>query len=195
MLVALPIATATAIALSYTMHEANYADADEVDEALREEQRHLERAVFIGLVGIYMLAISVGLSTTIFGITSEIIPNYLLAQASSLIAASGWLVNFGVTSVFLTILDDENGRWYVFLILAGFGLLTILFVVFLVPETMGKTVKENLETIIGKDTLNRKRSELRREFGIKDVDVASKSVAVKKSVQGKKEAYQALQQA
>ena len=62
--------------------------------------------VFIGFLVIYMLAISVGLSTTVWSITSEIIPNYLLATASSAIATIGWLINFVINSIFLNIVDD-----------------------------------------------------------------------------------------
>lgn len=150
--------------------------------------------VFIVLLLTYMLSISVGLSTTIWGITSEIIPSYLLAQASSLVATWGWLINFAVNSIFLNILDDDTGKWAVFCGLAGFCLLAGLYVYFLIPETINKTVKENLEVIIGKEALDRKRAEMRREFGIKDVDVASKSVVVKKDIEGQREPYRLQQQ-
>lgn len=101
----------------------------------------------------YLLAISIGLSNTIWGITSEIIPSYLLSQMSGIIAFFGWIVNFALNSVFLTILNDKDGRWILFIVLSAFALLAWLFVYFFVPETMGKSVKENLEELIGKDNL------------------------------------------
>lgn len=122
-----------------------------------------------------MLAISIGLSSTIFGVASEILPNYLIAQASSLISTFGWILNFGVNSVFLTILDDHDGRWYIFIILGVWSIITLIFVAFFLPETIGRSVKDNLENLIGKKALDKKRSQLRREYGIKDLDVASRS--------------------
>jgi SP family myo-inositol transporter-like MFS transporter 13 len=101
-----------------------------------------------------MLAISIGLSNTVWGITSEIIPNYLLAQASALIATWGWVLNFAINSIFLNILDDPDGKWYLFLILAAVAFFAILFVWLCIPETVGKSVKENLEVIIGREALD-----------------------------------------
>lgn len=146
----------------------------------------------MGLLAIYVFAISIGLSSTIFGISSEILPNYLLAQATSLITTAGWLFNFAVNSVFLTVLDDENGRWYVFIILGSFCLFTIIFIAIFVPETIGKSVKDNLTELIGREALNRKRSQLRREYGIKDLDVASRSKAIKDGVNSKREPYRSI---
>jgi hypothetical protein len=61
------------------MFEANYGDEDESDELVKQVDRHLDRMIFLGFLICYMLAISVGLSTTIWGISSEILPSYLLA--------------------------------------------------------------------------------------------------------------------
>jgi len=43
----------------------------------------------------------------------------------------------------------------VFIFLGFFIAATVIFVYFLVPETKGFTVKENLEKIVGKDALDR----------------------------------------
>lgn len=109
----------------------------------------------------YLLSISIGLSNTIWGIVSEITPSYLLAQTSGVVATFGWLINFAVTSVFLTILNDPDGRWILFIVLACFALLAFLFVFFFVPETVGKSCKDNLEGLIGKQELREKRREIR----------------------------------
>ena len=106
---------------------------------------------------IYLLSISIGLSNTIWGITSEITPSYLLSHMSGTIAFIGWLINFAVNSVFLTILNDPNGRWILFIFLAAFATLAWLFVFFLLPDTIGKSTKENLETLIGKEKLRDQR--------------------------------------
>lgn len=75
-----------------------------------------------------------------------------------MIATIGWLVNFGVNSIFLNISDDPQGRWVIFLILGAFVAVAYVFVWLVLPETIGKTVKENLEEIIGKEALDKKRS-------------------------------------
>lgn len=75
----LPVAFVSALVLAFTMHESNYGDENDSDEGAREDYRHSERIFFITFLVLYMLSISIGLSTTIWGITSEIIPNYLLA--------------------------------------------------------------------------------------------------------------------
>lgn len=138
---ALPVAITTAFALSYCMYESNYGDDDEPNEEIKEEYRHFDREIFFGLIVIYMLSISIGLSATIWNINSEIMPSYLLSHASGFTATWGWLVNFAVNSVFLNILDDPTGKWTLFIILGVFGLLAFLFVLFFVPETVGKTTK------------------------------------------------------
>lgn len=160
-LTALPVAVVTGLALSYTMYEANYGDDDEPEDDIKQDYRHYDREVFIGLIMIYLLAISIGLSNTIWGITSEITPSYLLAQMTGVVATFGWLVNFAVNSVFLTILNDPEGKWILFLVLAIFALLAFLFALFLLPETIGKSTKQNLEELIGKEKLREKRKDLR----------------------------------
>jgi MFS family permease len=77
-LTALPVAFVTAFILSFTMHESNFGKEDEYSD-VKEDYRHLERAIFLLFLNIYMLAISVGLSNTVWSITSEILPGYLLA--------------------------------------------------------------------------------------------------------------------
>lgn len=156
--IGLAVAIVAALILSFTMKEANYGDEDEGDEDVKQEYRHFDRMIFYAFIVAYMLAISIGLSTTIWNITSEILPSYLLAQASSYVATFGWLLNFGVNSIFLNILDDENGRWVIFIILAAIGLLALGFVLLFVPETVGKSIKENLEEILGEDKVREKRS-------------------------------------
>ena len=98
---------------------------------------------------LYVLSTSIGFSGAVAGITSEIIPNYLLGTAVSLTSFFGWFTNFIINVFFLDFLDDAQGKWYVFLILAFNTVLAYLFVTLCVPETMNKSVKENLIEIIG----------------------------------------------
>lgn len=102
----LPIAFFSTIGLAYTMHEANYGDEDEQDFNIKEDYKHGDRIMFFVFLILYMFSTAIGLSSTIWGITAEIIPNYLLAQVSSLVTMWSWLLNFAITSCFLGIVDD-----------------------------------------------------------------------------------------
>jgi len=77
-LTSLPVAFVIAFILSFTMHETNFGHDEDIEDA-KQDYRHMERMLFIGFINIYMLAISIGLSNTVWSITGEIIPNYLLA--------------------------------------------------------------------------------------------------------------------
>lgn len=102
---------------------------------------------------IYVLAIAIGLSATIWAVKLEIIPSYLLSHVTGFSMTLGWLLNFAINSVFLNILDDPDGRWIIFVIVAVFALIALLFVGFCVPETVGKSVHENLCQLIGEEEL------------------------------------------
>ena len=94
--ISLPAIFIALIGLAYTMHEANYGDLQDDDVGDKEELQHSERAAFLFFLLLYVLSASVGFSGAVSGMTSEIIPNYLLATAVSLSSTIGWLVNFGI---------------------------------------------------------------------------------------------------
>lgn len=75
----LPVSVVIAIALSYTMYSEHYGDEDEQDINVKNDYKHFDRMCFLGFIVIYMISISVGLSATIWSITSEIMPGYLLS--------------------------------------------------------------------------------------------------------------------
>ena len=124
---------------------------------------------------LYVLSTSIGFSGAVAGITSEIIPNYLLGTAVSLTSFFGWFTNFIINVFFLDFLDDAQGKWYVFLILAFNTVLAYLFVTLCVPETMNKSVKENLIEIIGPE-YKKQQVKMRKEFNIKFVSVENKRI-------------------
>lgn len=121
---------------------------------------------------VYVLAITVGLSSTMFAITVEITPNYLLAFVMGNSLSFGYLLNFVINSVFLNILDDPKGRWILFIVLAVFSGLAFLFVWLVLPETAHSSVKQNLETLIGEKELRERRREIQgREQIISEIDL------------------------
>lgn len=171
MLISLPFAFVSLLLLAYTMKEANYGDDEDPVEDDKQAYRHTERVYFVIVICTYILSIAVGLSVTVWGITSEILPNYLLATGSSLTQSFGWLVNFAINTYFLDALEDPAGRWIVFLIFAAFVGLAILFVIFVVPETVGKSPRQNLAALLGDEVLREQRKILRKEYDIVDVEV------------------------
>lgn len=106
-LTCLPIAFVSLGVIAWAMHESN--DATWNGGESEEENlgyKHEERIVFLCFVSLYVLSITIGFSSTVWGITSEVLPMYLLGTASAICASAGWLVNFAITSVFLNVLDD-----------------------------------------------------------------------------------------
>jgi len=116
-----------------------------------------------------MLSISIGLSNTIWGITSEIIPSYLLSHAQGLVEGWSWILQFVINLFFLDIIDDDVGRYVMFIVFAIIGLIAWLYTFFYLPETVDNTVKGNLELLYGKDELVKMRNKLTREYGLKDI--------------------------
>jgi len=161
-LIALPVAFAMLLVLSYAMYESNDDNAYDTPEET-EAWKHTERVLFIACSSVYILSVSIGFSSTVWGLASEIFPIYLLSTASSFSASFGWAVNFVITSIFLNILDDPVGRWIVFIILAAMTALAFIFVLMFVPETIGKTVMENLSDMMGKDWVRDRRRKLKTE--------------------------------
>lgn len=137
----------------------------------------------------YVLAIAIGLSATIWAIKLEIIPNYLLSHVTGIAMTLGWLLNFAINSVFLNILDDPNGRWIIFIVAASFALLALLFIAFCIPETIGKTVQENLNELIGEEELRERRRKISgRDGEVKELDTV-KSKRVKQELEGGLDTY------
>lgn len=64
----------------------------------------------------------------------------------------------------------------IFLVFAAFVALAILFVIFLVPETVGKSPRQNLAEMLGKEVMHTQRKLLRKEYDIIDVEVRHPNV-------------------
>jgi MFS family permease len=161
-LIALPVAFTMLLILSYSMYEANDDNAAET-AAETEALKHTERIVFIAASTLYILSVSIVFSSTVWGVASEIFPIYLLSTASSFSASFGWAVNFVITSIFLNILDDPVGRWIIFIILAALTGCAFIFVLFCVPETIGKSVMQNLTDMLGDYWVKQQRRKLKKD--------------------------------
>lgn len=121
------------------------------------ETKNNSRIVFIVSLGVYLALFSIGMSSTVWTVNSEIYPIHLVGTACALATATNWLSNFAVASVFLTSMESDPGKVYTFVILSGFAALATLFVYCLVPETGNKKIRENIRNILGYDeTANNK---------------------------------------
>lgn len=104
---------------------------------LDEQWKVLGRYLTMLGLALYLLTFSFGLSGTTWSVNTEIYPLHLVGMANSLAAATNWLCNFIVSSLFLSILNRDSGKVYAFLILAAFALGAWIFVYLMLPETKG----------------------------------------------------------
>lgn len=72
---------------------------------------------------------------------SEIFPNTVRSRAVAVATAANWIGNFIVAQTFLLLLDGL-GAPVTFWLYAGVGVLSIVFIAKLVPETKGRTLEE-----------------------------------------------------
>lgn len=72
---------------------------------------------------------------------SEIFPNTVRSRAVAIATATNWISNFIVAQTFLLLLDGL-GAPVTFWLYAGVGILSIIFIAKLVPETKGRTLEE-----------------------------------------------------
>jgi MFS family permease len=100
--------------------------------------------LFVISVFIYLGAFSLGFSSTVWAINSEIFPTHLAGRAVAITNAVSWLSYFIVVSFFMTI--RENYAMAQYLTYAAITLLTMWFMK-RVPETAGKTISENIKNI------------------------------------------------
>ncbi|PKI47956.1 hypothetical protein CRG98_031620 [Punica granatum] len=89
---------------------------------------------------IFISAFSIGMGAVPWVIMSEIFPIDIKGVAGSLVVLVNWLGAWAVSYTFNFLMSwSSSGTFFVY---SGISLLTILFVVKVVPETKGKTLEE-----------------------------------------------------
>jgi MFS family permease len=101
--------------------------------------------VLIGLI-MYVASFAISLGPVMWALLSEIFPNKLRGLAISIVGFWNSIVSFSVASVFPMELE-KLGSAMTFYLFAGFGFLTLLFVLRYIPETKGKSLEE-IETLL-----------------------------------------------
>ena len=108
---------------------------------------------------------SISMSGTVWTVNTEIYPIHLIGVANSIATSFNWLSNFIVSSLFLTLTSTDAGKVYSYLILAFFASSTWFFVYFLLPETNGFTIQQNIDRILKRKPENIEiRTEIADQF-------------------------------
>jgi len=141
MLKSLPGLFLTLCLISLSMYLSLYSE----DQKTKNDGHIL----FFVMIILYLLFFSIGFGATVWTVNSEIYPIHLVSTGVALATATNWLSNFAVSSVFLSSMEADGGKVFTFLILAFFTLCAFVFIYFLLPETAGKRIEENVQNIIG----------------------------------------------
>ncbi len=96
---------------------------------------------------IFIASHAIGQGAVIWVFISEIFPNSVRAYGQSFGSGTHWVFAAIITLITPFFLDANNGifkdnPWPIFAFFAGFMVLQLLFVLFMMPETKGKTLEE-----------------------------------------------------
>jgi major inositol transporter-like SP family MFS transporter len=95
--------------------------------------------VFLGLMLLYLVMNQGFLSVTTWAIPPEIFPGFLRGQGAGITNLCLWGSNFVLSLIFLPVLETIGGR-ATFLCFAGINVLALAFTLFILPETLGKSL-------------------------------------------------------
>jgi sugar porter (SP) family MFS transporter len=101
----------------------------------------LSRVIILMDVIVYLASFAIGLGCVFWLIASEIYPTTVRAQAMSLATLTVWATDFLVTMTFLTLVEKLRPR-RAFWLYAVACLAAVLFSLWMVPETKGRTLEE-----------------------------------------------------
>lgn len=90
---------------------------------------------------LYIVFFAIGMGPVFWLMSAEIFPTRLRGAGASMSATGNWSTSVVITLTFLTLVNTV-GRPVTFWIYGAFSLVTIFFVLFLVPETRGKTLED-----------------------------------------------------
>lgn len=93
------------------------------------------------LLGLYIISYAPGMGTVPWIVNSEIYPLRYRGTGGGIAAVSNWTANLLVSETFLT-LTKALGSAGTFLLFAGFSLIGLAAIYFLVPETKGMQFEE-----------------------------------------------------
>ncbi|KAJ9581596.1 hypothetical protein L9F63_023230 [Diploptera punctata] len=101
--------------------------------------------VAVAALAIYLLFFAPGMGPMPWTINSEIYPMWARSSCNSVATSTNWMFNLLISMTFLTLTEvlTKEGAFYLYAGLAFVGLVSLIF---LLPETKGKTLEE-METV------------------------------------------------
>lgn len=90
---------------------------------------------------VYTVTFNIGYGPLPYTITSEVLPSNVKFFLATVTGFTGWLMSFLVTK-FFNDLNDTLGRGGTFWLFSGFCTAGVLFIIFVVPETKGRSFQE-----------------------------------------------------
>ncbi|XP_034383669.1 solute carrier family 2, facilitated glucose transporter member 12 [Cyclopterus lumpus] len=100
----------------------------------------LKWASLISLL-VYVAAFSISLGPMVYVVLSEIFPMGIRGRAVSVVSAVNWATNLLISMTFLTI-TEKIGVANMMFLYAAMSFVLLVFVIFCVPETKGRTLEE-----------------------------------------------------
>ncbi|CAK1540943.1 unnamed protein product [Leptosia nina] len=116
---------------------------------LQEDGANVSSVGWIPLVCLvlFIISFSLGFGPIPWMMMSELFPVEFRGTASGITVITNWMLVFIVTLCF-PLMKDAIGIYSCFWFFAGFMIVCVFFVFFLIPETKGKTVSQ-IQTILG----------------------------------------------
>ncbi|XP_068433061.1 solute carrier family 2, facilitated glucose transporter member 12 [Clinocottus analis] len=90
---------------------------------------------------VFVAAFSISLGPMVYVVISEIFPMGVRGKAVSVVSAVNWGTNLLISMTFLTI-TEKIGVANVMFLYAAMSLILLVFVIFCIPETKGRTLEE-----------------------------------------------------
>ena len=85
-------------------------------------------------------------------INAEIFPIHLIGTANAIGACANWIADFAISEVFGIIQGISlTAEICMYVVLAGFSVLTYFFAYYFIKETAGKPIESVLEDILGQN--------------------------------------------
>jgi sugar porter (SP) family MFS transporter len=105
---------------------------------------------------LYIASFAVGLGPVFWLMISEIFPLELRGPAMAACTVANWSFNFIVSFTFLTLVD-QIGKAATFWLYAAIAVCAVAFFIARVPETMGKSLEQIQEDVVGRRKRRRRR--------------------------------------
>ena len=104
-------------------------------------------AMLLFFICLFVASHAIGQGAVIWVFISEIFPTQVRAKGQSLGSTTHWIFAAIITLVTPFFLDSDKGvfkdnPWPIFIFFAAFMVLQLLFVIFMMPETKGKSLEE-----------------------------------------------------